>query len=260
MSITRGDFLRSLGKSLPGLVASTGVATAAEALFRRVAQAAPAPATEPATAAPPTLPSVPFFEHGGPEGNQVALTFDDGPAPGVTERILDELKRRDLHATFFMIGRQVAAAPELAQRVLAEGHEIGNHTYTHRKLTELADEEIAGELDRTNRVFAEMLGYKAAWFRPPFGAFRRNQAALTALRHLGVALWSVDVQDWQQPPPVGMAETIVAKSQPGAIILCHELSSTADCIGEVLDRLLAAQFRLATLSSLSQTSFSSASA
>jgi peptidoglycan/xylan/chitin deacetylase (PgdA/CDA1 family) len=250
MSITRGDFLRSLGKSLPGLVASTGVATAAEALFRRVAQAAPVP-PPPAEA----VPAVPFFEHGGCEGNQIALTFDDGPVPGVTERILDELKRRDLPATFFMIGRQVATAPELARRVLAEGHEIGNHTFTHRKLTELADEEIAGELDGAAKSFAQNLGYRAAWLRPPFGAFRRNQGGLAQSRHLGVALWSVDSQDWQKPPGARIVESIVTKSQPGSIILCHELSGTADCLGQILDELVAAKFQFSTVSTLSKTSF-----
>jgi peptidoglycan/xylan/chitin deacetylase (PgdA/CDA1 family) len=245
MPITRGDFLRSLGKSLPGLVASTGAATAAEALIRRVAQGVSAQGT-PAPASSP--PAVPFFERGSGEGNQIALTFDDGPVPGVTELILDELKKRDLHATFFMIGRNVAAAPDLARRVLTAGHEIGNHTFTHSKLSELPDEEAGAELERTEKVFSELLHYKAAWLRPPFGAFRRNQAPLAAGRGLGVALWDVDSEDWRDPSRT--ARNIRMKTKAQSIILCHELSPTAACLGEILDSLQEKGFRFVTISSL----------
>jgi peptidoglycan/xylan/chitin deacetylase (PgdA/CDA1 family) len=251
MSITRGDFLRSLGKSLPGLVASTGMVTAAEALIRRVAQAAPPPPVS--KPAEPSSPSISFFEHGGAEGNQLALTFDDGPVPGITERILDELKKRDLPATFFMIGRQVAAAPDLARRVLAEGHEIGNHTFTHRKLTELPDDEALEELEKTEAIFREAIDYKAAWFRPPFGAFRRAQAPMATARNLGVALWNVDSEDWQNPGEARIAENILTKSQPGSILLCHELSQTADCLGFTLDQLLARSLQFVTVSTLFQS-------
>jgi peptidoglycan/xylan/chitin deacetylase (PgdA/CDA1 family) len=250
MSITRGDFLRSLGKSLPGLVASTGMVTAAEALIRRVAQAAPAPPVS--KAAEPSSPAISFFEHGSAEGNQLALTFDDGPVPGITERILDELQKRNLPATFFMIGSQVAAAPDLARRVLAGGHEIGNHTFTHRKLTELPDYEALAELEKTEAIFREAMDYKAAWFRPPFGAFRRTQAPMATARNLGLALWNVDSNDWQKPGEI--AENILTKSQPGSILLCHELSPTADCLGFVLDQLLARGLQFVTVSTLSQSS------
>jgi peptidoglycan/xylan/chitin deacetylase (PgdA/CDA1 family) len=158
MSITRGEFLRSLGKSLPGLVASTGVATAAETLFRRLAHATP---PVPSPAAKQAREQVPFLSRGPADSRLVAFTFDDGPVPGVTERILDTLRAHDARATFFLIGEKVAAAPELARRVLAEGHELGHHTYTHRKLTELSDPDFDRELT-------------TSWAAAPGGSGRRS--------------------------------------------------------------------------------------
>lgn len=234
MSITRGEFLRSLGKSLPGMVASTGVATAAHAIFRRVAQAVPAdqPAPKPAE------PSVPFL-HQGPAGSPaIALTFDDGPVPGVTERILDALRTHGLHATFFMIGEKVAAAPELATRVLQEGHELGHHTYTHRKLTELSDAEVEAELEKTDAIFQKIFGHRAEWFRPPFGALRQDQAARVRKHGMKVAMWSVDSEDWRGGAGSEVTERILTHLHPGAILLCHDVPVTAGSIEITLARLL----------------------
>ena len=109
------------------------------------------------------------------------------------------LKERGVHATFFMIGSRIAADPDLARRVVTEGHELGNHTYTHAKLTTLADEKVAGEIELTQRIMHDQLAYTAKWFRPPFGAFRQNQAARATKAGLGVVLWSIDSNDWSQP-------------------------------------------------------------
>jgi peptidoglycan/xylan/chitin deacetylase (PgdA/CDA1 family) len=246
MSITRGEFLRSLGKSLPGMVASTGMATAVEALIRRIAQAAPPP-VEPAGK---PGEAVPFFEHGAGEKNQIALTFDDGPVPGVTEIILEELRKREVRATFFMIGEKAAAAPDLARRVLDEGHEIGNHTFSHSKLSELPDKAAEEEIEKTENLFSELFGYKAAWFRPPYGALRQNQAALATNRKLGVALWSIDSEDWRRPGESQIAKNVLTKTKAGSIILCHELSQTAGCLEKIFDGLEKGQFRPVTISSL----------
>ena len=234
MSITRGEFLRSLGKSLPGMVASTGVATAAHALMRRVAQAVPpeGPADSSKTEAPP----IPYFQKGPETGNAIALTFDDGPEPGVTERILDALQAEGVRATFFMIGEKVAAAPGLARRV-AEHHEIGHHTYSHRKFTELPDVEVEQELARTDAIFMEVLGRRADWFRPPFGVLRQNQAARVQAHGMRVALWSLDSQDWRGGSPSTITERIATHTHPGAIILCHEIAATASGLGETLRQL-----------------------
>ena len=248
MSITRGQFLRSLGKSLPGLVASTGVATAAHALMRRVAAAAPP--EEPATAPKSPIETIPYLQKGPETGNTIALTFDDGPEPGVTERLLDTLQAHGLRATFFMIGEKVAAAPALARRV-AENQEIGHHTYTHRKLTELSRAEVEQELERTDAIFMEVLGRRADWFRPPFGLLRQDQAARVQARGMRVALWSLDSEDWRGGSGPALTERILTHTHPGAIVLCHETVTTAESLDATLCRLRDTQpWRLVTLTEL----------
>jgi peptidoglycan/xylan/chitin deacetylase (PgdA/CDA1 family) len=264
MSITRGEFLKSLRKSIPGMVLGGGIATAAQKVLGKMAAVSSPPgATEvpsPAAAANPKIAEtawnahvarVEFITSGPPDGNRIALTFDDGPTPGVTDLILDELKRRKLHATFFMIGQRIAAAPDLARRVLAEGHEVGNHTFTHPKLTTLADREVEAEIQKTQDIMADALNYHAAWFRPPYGALRQNQAGLLASRGLGIVLWSVDSQDWSQPGAPKIVETALAETKPGSILLCHDRhQQTAHAIGPILDGLLECGFTFATLSTL----------
>jgi peptidoglycan/xylan/chitin deacetylase (PgdA/CDA1 family) len=258
MSITRGEFLKSLKKSLPGMVLGGGVATAAQKVLGKMVAASGAPLandiSSPAAAAKPELAQnakIEFITSGPPDGNRIALTFDDGPTPGVTDLILDELKQRKLHATFFMIGQRIAAAPDLARRVLAEGHEVANHTFTHPKLTTLADAEVEAEIQKTQDIMAEMLNHRAAWFRPPYGDLRQNQAGMVAKRRMGIVLCSVDSRDWADPGEAEIIRTVLAETKPGSIILCHDKHRpTADGVGSILDGLLERGFALATLSAL----------
>jgi len=261
MSVTRGDFLKQLGRSLPGMVLGGGIATAAQKVLGKMAAASGDPLAKELpsplmTANPKRAESAPdakieFITSGPAEGNRIALTFDDGPTPGVTDRILDELKRRKLHATFFMIGERIAAAPELARRVLAEGHEVGNHTFTHAKLTTLSDAQAESEIQRTQDIMAEVLNHRAAWFRPPYGALRQSQARIVQKAGLRVALWNVDPADWSQPGEEKIVETVLAESKPGSIILCHDLhQQTADCLGPILDGLAERGFTFNSLSEL----------
>jgi peptidoglycan-N-acetylglucosamine deacetylase len=263
MSITRGEFLKSLRKSIPGMVLGSGVATAAQKVLGKMAAASGAPVAKDFPAPSPTVAPNPkiaetaqgtkieFITSGPPDGNRVALTFDDGPTPGITDRILDELKRRKLHATFFMIGLRIAAAPDLARRVLAEGHDVGNHTFTHPKLTTLPDHEVEAEIQKTQDILYEVLNHRGAWFRPPYGALRRNQAGIVQKAGLRVVLWNVDSADWSQPGEAKIAGTVLAETKPGSIILCHDMHrQTADGLGPILDGLFERGFAFATLSEL----------
>ena len=255
MSVTRGKFLKALGKSIPGMVLGGGVATAARRILAKMAAASGATEFSASEAAPEKEiaqdAKIEFITSGLPDGNRIALTFDDGPTPGVTELILDELRRRKLHATFFMIGQGIAAAPDLARRVLAEGHEVGNHTFTHPNLTTLADRQVDAEIQKTQDIMADVLNHRAVWFRPPYGALRQDQAGLPARRGLGIVLWSVDPQDWSQPGEAKIVETVLAQTRPGSILLCHALHwQTANGVGPILDGLLERGFAFATLSAL----------
>jgi peptidoglycan/xylan/chitin deacetylase (PgdA/CDA1 family) len=243
--VSRGKFLRSLGKSIPGFVLGAGVASAARAVAGKLA---PGPV---ATSAPPPEKHAPFISSGRGEGNSIAITFDDGPSPGVTEIILDELKKRDLHATFFMIGSRVVAAPELARRVAAEGHEIGNHTFNHLKLTTLSDQQVGEEIQKTQDTLGEIAQSQPSWLRPPYGAFRANQSGIAREKNLGIVLWSVDSRDWSQPGATRIVDTVLSQTKSGSIILCHDLHpQTAQSIPQILDGLLARGFNFVTLSTL----------
>ena len=258
MSVSRGKFLKALGKSIPGMVLGGGVATAAHKLLGRMAAGSGAPMAKeipsPVSATRSEIAhdgKIEFITSAPSDGNRIALTFDDGPTPSVTELILDELQRRKLHATFFMIGKRIAAAPDLARRVLAEGHDVGNHTFTHPKLTTLADAQVDDEIQKTQDIMGEALNHRPAWFRPPYGALRQNQAGMLARRGLGIVLWGVDSQDWSQPDEAKIAATVLAETRPGSIILCHDLHrQTADGVGAILDGLLERGFAFATLSGL----------
>jgi peptidoglycan/xylan/chitin deacetylase (PgdA/CDA1 family) len=195
---------------------------------------------------------LPELIHHGPEtGPQVALTFDDGPRPGVTDRILDELQHRGLHATFFMIGREVNAAPDLARRVLAEGHTIANHSLTHPRLSDLPNAQATHEIQRAQDIFADVLGVRPIWFRPPYGALRPDQHEMVRGLGLRTVMWNVDPGDWAQPGEDKIISTILRETQAGAIILCHDRHpQTANAIGVILDGLLERGFRPVTLSVL----------
>ena len=264
VDISRGRFLRSLGASITGLTVGGGFGLA-DALQKGLATLAPAPSGLPATAPIAASPTGPEPQRGpvapidptkvkligwGPhDGNRIAISFDDGPTPGVTNVVLDELKKRNLKSTFFMIGNRVTAAPDLARRVLAEGHEIGNHTYHHLKLNTLAEDRVAWELTQTQETIATVTGHTPVWLRPPYGAFRKNQIGIPWQHQLGVVLWSVDPRDWSQPGEDAIVETILRDTHAGSIILCHDLhAQTARCVGRVLDGLLERHFVFAKMS------------
>lgn len=190
------------------------------------------------------------FVHSGPGlGNRVSLTFDDGPSPGVTDRILKDLDRHGIHATFFMIGKKVKAYPNLAREVLAAGHELANHTYTHPYLSRYSAQRVTEELVQCQDAIAEVTGITPVWFRPPYGAFRTNQGTIARRQDLGVAYWSVDPRDWARPGAGTIVSRVTQMARPGSIILLHDLhTQTAEATGPLLDRLVDRSFQFAPIS------------
>ncbi len=196
-------------------------------------------------------PEIPFIKRGPAEENRIALTFDDGPIPGVTDLLLDVLKEHNVKATFFMIGERIAAAPDLARRVLEEGHEVGNHTWTHPHLDTLSDSKVEAELDQTQEIMAKELRHSPRWFRPPYGALRKNQAHLIAARSLGIVEWSVTPDDWAKPGVDKITAKILAETEAGSIIVCHDISQqTVDSMKIILDPLSQRGLVFSTLSQL----------
>lgn len=182
----------------------------------------------------------------------VAMTFDDGPHPQNTPRLLDMLSKRNIKATFYVIGGNVDRYPHIARRIVAEGHEIGNHTYTHRKLTSLGSSEVRKEMQRTQDAIARATGVKPRTMRPPYGALRTDQR-VTIMKEFGypTILWSVDPRDWQRPGPSVVTSRILAGAGSGAIILAHDLHApTVSAMPATFDGLLSRGYKFITVSQL----------
>ena len=157
-----------------------------------------------------------------PSEKLIALTFDDGPWPGHTDRILDILKRQGVHATFFMQGASVKNAPELAKRVAEEGHLIGNHSLSHKRLTKQKPKEIRRQITGGAKTIRAATGVQPVWFRPPYGAINADVWKQTRQLRLKVALWDVDTRDWSRPGTKQIIRTAEKNARPGAIILMHD--------------------------------------
>jgi peptidoglycan/xylan/chitin deacetylase (PgdA/CDA1 family) len=138
---------------------------------------------------------------------ELALTFDDGPNPAWTPRLLEILAGHDVRATFFLLGIRAQAEPELVLRIAGAGHLIGNHSWSHPKLALSAASRIEEELARTNRILEEITSAPVQYFRPPYGA--RRPAVLRIARELGLVpvLWNAMTSDWSEPS----ADTIVKR-------------------------------------------------
>jgi peptidoglycan/xylan/chitin deacetylase (PgdA/CDA1 family) len=152
----------------------------------------------------------------------IALTFDDGPNPDCTPRILEILARYQVKATFFMLGGNVAAHPEIARKVAQAGHAIGNHTFTHPCLADCSPVEVTRELLQCQRTIREVIGVAPKVMRPPFGT--QNPASYLTARMMGYAIvnWSASGEDWQGNPAPVVTERVLADVQPGGIILLHD--------------------------------------
>ena len=146
----------------------------------------------------------------------VALTFDDGPSPKWTPQVLDILKANGVHATFFMVGQQTRAYTSLVRRVVAEGHTVGNHSYSHPNMTTLSSTLQAASMDNTTKYISAAIsgGYRPCFFRPPYGAYNSTTLRLATARGMTVTTWSRDTRDWQTPPYLSSSfqRTIVSRA------------------------------------------------
>lgn len=182
----------------------------------------------------------------------VAMTFDDGPHPRLTPQLLDMLKARNIRATFYVIGANVVRYPQLVMRMLNEGHEVGNHTWSHPYLTSRSSDGVVRELDRTTSAIYQVTGKVPVTMRPPYGAMHARQRLMVhERRNMPTVLWSVDPQDWRRPGASVVARRILDQTRPGGIVLSHDIHSpTIRAMPATLDGLTARGYDFVTVSEM----------
>jgi peptidoglycan/xylan/chitin deacetylase (PgdA/CDA1 family) len=182
----------------------------------------------------------------------IAITFDDGPHPKNTPRLLDMLRERNIKATYYVIGRNVDLYPNVLRRTVSEGHEIGNHTYTHPILSKLSDSAVRDELTKCRDAVARAAGVQPRTMRPPYGALlQRQREWVRAELNYPTIMWSVDPLDWKRPGAGVITSRILSGTTPGAIVLAHDLhAGTVDAMPATLDGLLSKGYKFVTVSQL----------
>lgn len=149
------------------------------------------------------------------EEMKIALTFDDGPHPILTPKILDILGKYQIKATFFLVGENVNNYPDIVEQILAAGHEIGNHTHSH-------DHINAQEIEACERAIYELTEYQTKLFRPPQGFVDESVKHATLSLGYDIILWSIDTRDWDHNPPQKICDLVINEVSSGSIILMHD--------------------------------------
>jgi len=168
----------------------------------------------------------PTVWRGRTDTRSVVLTFDDGPAEA-TDRILDILGGYGIRAAFFMVGREVQRRPDTARRIVAAGHDVGNHSYSHPIYLYRSASDTYEQLARTQNIIADVTGVEPVWSRPPCGV--RTPAYFRAANALGLRTvqWTVAGFDWQRRSAIDIAGAVLRRAASGSIILLHDGATTA---------------------------------
>ena len=194
---------------------------------------------------------------GRTDTNSVALTFDDGPSAG-TAKLLDVLRENNVKATFFLIGKQVEKFPRVAQRIVAEGHEIGNHSFSHKIFLYCSRRRIELELNMAQEIITNTTKVAPRIVRPPCGVRTRGYFNVTRKLRLKTIQWTTAGFDWKKCTAEQIAQTVVEDAGPGAIILLHDGDSsgksdrkaTIDSIPLILAGLNAKNLEIVSLKKL----------
>ncbi|SHJ80751.1 polysaccharide deacetylase family protein [Tepidibacter formicigenes] len=193
----------------------------------------------------------------GPRDKKViALTFDDGPHPRITPKILDLLKKYDVKATFFVLGKHVQFYPEPLKRIKEEGHEIGNHTFSHIDVKNTSEKKIQEEFEKTQDEVFSVIGEKPTVFRPPFGYYNKAVKKVAKKYGVKIILWSTsqDTKDWSNPGVEKIVRTVLNNICNGDIILLHDYvegrSQTYEALKVILPELKERGYKFVTISQL----------
>lgn len=160
------------------------------------------------------------MRHGPRSARRIALTFDDGPGP-LTAQVLDALAERRARATFNVLGERVAGHPELIERIVREGHELGSHAFQHDRLA-WRPLRAYRQLTRTNAALRAATGVAARVFRPPYGAWSRGLVLAARAAGLVTVNWDVSPRDWERPGAEAIRDRVVSGARPGTIVVLHD--------------------------------------
>ncbi len=206
-----------------------------------------APAYDPAAPHAPVSAAV-VSEEDPAAPKYVALTFDDGPSPRCTPRLLDGLAEYGARATFFVVGCQTVKDPDIVQRIAAEGHQVGNHSYDHAQLDSLTCAQALADLQKNDDLLRELLGEGTYWVRPPYGLCSDREAeSLT----VPLVNWSVDTEDWKSKDADRIVDIIYRQVSDGDIILLHDrYQNTVDAVLRAVPHLQEQGYVFVTVSEL----------
>ena len=179
---------------------------------------------------------------------RIALTFDDGPHPVYTPKLLDGLKERNVKATFFVVGKNIEGREDIIKRMDEEGHLIGNHTYDHVKITGLPEEEACAQITKTSELVKEITGKNTEFVRPPFGAWDKK---LECGFEMFPVLWSIDPLDWTTKNVYAVVQKVLSRAEENSIILLHDYyDSSVEAALKIVDALLERGFEFVTVDEL----------
>ncbi len=199
----------------------------------------------------PTEPPI-AFNSVHVDGPYIALTFDDGPNATLTPKLLDLLAARHLKATFFVVGQNAADHPEVLKRAVREGHEIGNHSWSHPNLGKMSDDGVRRELQKTEDAIVAAIGKKPTLMRPPYGSITARQKKWIH-EEFGyrIILWDVDPLDWKRPGPSVVTARILKETRAGSIVLSHDIHPpTIEAMPATFDQLMKKGFKSVTVTEL----------
>jgi peptidoglycan/xylan/chitin deacetylase (PgdA/CDA1 family) len=186
------------------------------------------------------------------DGPYIAMTFDDGPSATLTPKLLDLLAAHHVKATFFVIGENVAEHPEIVARAAREGHEIGNHSWSHPNFGKMSDQAVRSQLQRTDDAIKNATNQRPTLMRPPYGSITaREKRWIHDEFGYRIILWDVDPLDWKRPGPAVVRSRILKETQPGSIVLSHDIHpGTIEAMPSTFDALEAKGFKFVTVSEL----------
>jgi delta-lactam-biosynthetic de-N-acetylase len=176
--------------------------------------------------------------HGDTSSNKIYLTFDDGPHPEYTPKVLDILNEHDVKATFFLVGERAKRHPEIVRKIHDEGHVIGNHSFSHSDGYDIKEDSVYREIKLTDDIIRKITGIPSRYFRPPFGFFNYRYFEIAEKLGYKTVLWTFDAADWGNVSAEELEDKIISKTKGGSIILLHDGGENREELIEALPNLI----------------------